>query len=94
MRCGHPRPGKSREVIAANRAEVKPVNVTGCSGNSVVGRRGAGKRGLAQGWIPLQKQDRRLLRLLESRPERTLFRVQEQPLLRTQARKPLRQQGR
>ena len=54
----------------------------------------AGKWGLAQGWLPLQKQDRRLLRLLERGPERRLFRVQGQTLLRTPAREPLRQQGR
>jgi len=60
------------------------------------GQRGRsdGKRGLAQGWIPLQKQDRPLLRLLEQGPERTLFRGLEQKLFRTQAREPLRQQGR
>jgi hypothetical protein len=53
-----------------------------------------GKRGLAQGWIPLQKQERRLLRVRERGPERTLFRGLELALLWTQARKPLRHQGR
>ena len=47
--------------------------------------RNDGKRGLAQGWIPLQKQDRRLLRLLEQGPERTLFRGLEQKLSRALA---------
>ncbi len=60
----------------------------------LVGRRGDGKRGLAQGWLPLQKQERRLLRARERGPERTLFRGREPTRLRTQARKPLRQQGR
>ena len=46
------------------------------------------------GWIPLQKQERRLLRLRERGPERTLFLGREQMLLRTQARKPVRRQGR
>ena len=56
--------------------------------------RTAEKEGLAQGWITLQEQERRLLRGRESGPERTLFRDREQTLLRTQAREPLRQQGR
>ncbi|HTW92210.1 MAG TPA: hypothetical protein VMH22_10930 [bacterium] len=60
----------------------------------VVERRGAGKMGLAQGWIPFQRQELRLLRVRERGPERTLFRGLELALLRTQARKPLRQQGR
>jgi len=55
---------------------------------------GAGKRGLAQGWIPLQKQERRLLRVRERGPERRLFRVKGQTLLRAPVREPLRQQGR
>ena len=60
------------------------------------GQRGRsdGKRGLAQGWTPLQKQERRLLRLRESGPERTLFRVRGPTLLRAQAREPLQKQGR
>ncbi|HTW92378.1 MAG TPA: hypothetical protein VMH22_11795 [bacterium] len=52
------------------------------------------RRGLAQAWVPLQKQERRPLRLRERGPERTLFRCLEQMLLRAQAREPLRQQGR
>ena len=56
--------------------------------------RSDGKRGLAQGWIPLREQERRLLRLLEQGPERTLFRGRRQTLFRTQAREPLRQQER
>ena len=47
-----------------------------------------------QGWIPLQKQERRLLRLLECGPERALFRGLEPTLLRALAREPLRQQDR
>jgi hypothetical protein len=42
----------------------------------------------------LQKQYRRLLRLLERRPKWTLFRGREQMLLRAQAQEPFRQQGR
>gem|GEM_PF-4413145 len=40
------------------------------------GQRGRsdGKRGPAQGWIPLREQERRLLRVLKRGPERTLFR--------------------
>jgi len=53
-----------------------------------------GKKGLAQGRIPLQKQERRLLRLLEQGPERRLFQDQGQTLLWAPAREPLRQQGR
>jgi hypothetical protein len=87
-------PSNHVEVIAANLTEVKPVRVTWCSGNLVDGRRGTEKRDLAQGWLPLRKQVRRLLRLLERRPERTLFRGRGQMLLRAQAREPLRQQGR
>ena len=68
--------------------------MTLASGEVVVGRRGTEKRDLAQGWIPLQKQDRWLLRLLERGPERTLFRGREMALLRTLAREPVRQQGR
>jgi hypothetical protein len=52
--------------------------------------RSDGKRGLAQGWISLREQERRLLRLLERGLERTLFRGLEQMLLRTLAREPLR----
>ena len=48
----------------------------------------AGKAGQVQNCGPVRKQERRLLRLLERRPERTLFRDQEQPLLQTQARRP------
>ena len=44
--------------------------------------------------MPLRKQERRLLWLLERGPERRLFRVQGRTLLRKQARKPLRQQER
>jgi hypothetical protein len=44
--------------------------------------------------MPLRKQERRLLRLLERGPERRLFRVQGQTLSRAPAREPLRQQGR
>ena len=47
-----------------------------------------------QGWILQQKQERRLLRVRESGPGRRAFRVQEQTLLRAQARKPLRHQDR
>ena len=54
----------------------------------------AGKRGLAPGWMLLQKQERRLLQVLEREPERTLFRVQGQTLLRTLAREPARRQER
>jgi hypothetical protein len=61
---------------------------------SLPARRGGGKRGLALGWVPLRKQERRLLRLLEQGPERTLFRGLDQTLLRAQAQEPLRQQGR
>jgi len=53
-----------------------------------------GKMGLARGWMLLQKQGRLLLRARERGPDRTLFRVREQPPLRTQARNPLRRQGR
>ena len=60
----------------------------------MVERRGDEKRDPAQGWLPLRKQERRLLRLLEQGPERRLFRVQGETLLRAQAREPLRQQGR
>ena len=56
--------------------------------------RSDGKKDLAQGWMPLQKQERRLLRLLERGPERTLFRGLEQTLLRALAQESLRQQGR
>jgi hypothetical protein len=77
-----------------NQAKVKPVTVAWYSGNSVVGRRGAGKRGLAQGWLPLQKRERRLLRSLERGPEQTLFRGLEESLLRVLAREPVRRQGR
>jgi hypothetical protein len=59
-----------------------------------IGWRCAGKRGLAQGWMLLQKQERRLLRLQERGPKRTLLRIQEQPLSRTQARQPLRYEDR
>ena len=54
--------------------------------------RSDGKRGLAQGWTPLQEQERRLLRVLECGPERTLFRGLELTLLRALARNPLRHQ--
>jgi hypothetical protein len=54
----------------------------------------AGRTGQARDCRLLQKQERRLLRLLEQGPERRLFRVQGQTLLRAPARKPLRQQGR
>jgi hypothetical protein len=89
-----PGSGPSVGSYSGNQAKVKPVTVAWYSGNSVVGRRGAGKRGLAQGRIPLREQERRLLRLLEQGPERTLFRGLEQTLLRAQARELLRQQGR
>jgi hypothetical protein len=42
----------------------------------------------------LQKQERRLLRVRESGPERTALRVHEPTLLRAQARKPVRRQER
>jgi hypothetical protein len=70
------------------------------SSQSAVGSEGQevgrsdGKRGLVRGWIPVQQQERRLLRLPEQGPERTLLRGLELALLRAQARKPLRQQGR
>jgi hypothetical protein len=60
----------------------------------MVGRRGDEKRDLAQDWMPVQKQEWRLLRMLGPGPKRTQFRVQDQTLLRTQARAPLRQQKR
>jgi len=70
------------------------MRVTTCSSDLAVEGRAAGKAGQVQNSGPLQKQERRLLRLLEQGPERTLFRGREQMLLRARARKPLRQQGR
>ena len=70
------------------------MKVTKRSRDPVVGRRGDEKKGLTQGWIPLQQRGRRLLRLLERGPERTQFRGREQTLLRTQAQEPLQKQGR
>jgi len=46
----------------------------------------AGKRGLAQGWIPLRKQERRLLRRLEQAP----LRRQERFPLKNPVRAPVR----
>jgi hypothetical protein len=57
-------------------------------------RRGDGKRDLERGWIPLQEQERRLLRLLEQGPERSLLLGRDWTLLRAQAQAPLRQQDR
>jgi len=70
------------------------VAVKGRRSSGLREKRGAGKRGLAQGWIPLRKQEWRLLRLLEQGPERTPFRVRGPTLLRAQERQPLRQQDR
>jgi len=42
----------------------------------------------------LRKQERRLLRVRDNGPERTLFRGREQMLLRAQAQRPLRMRGR
>ena len=52
--------------------------------------RSDGKRGLVQDWIPLRKQERRLVRVRERGPDRTLLRGLEQPPLRTQEQRPER----
>ena len=70
------------------------VGMLGVPGPESSQRGSDGKWGLAQGWIPLREQERRLLRVRERGPERTPFRGLEQMLFRTQAREPLRQQGR
>jgi hypothetical protein len=52
--------------------------------------RGVGERGLARGWIPLQKQYRRLLRARERGLEQRLFRGLSRVLERALLRWPLR----
>jgi hypothetical protein len=82
--------GKSQKAKPRTGAEVQRRQESGVK----PARQERWKEGGAQGWTPLRKQERRLLRLLEQGPERRLFRVQGQTLLRVPAREPLRQQGR
>ena len=77
----------------AQRGIVASCQSPGDSECQRVGR-GDDERGLAQDRMPLRKQARRLLRVRDSGPERTLFRGREQMLLRTQAQEPLQKQDR
>jgi hypothetical protein len=67
---------------SARTAKVKPVAVTWNSGNLVIARQRAGKRGLAQGWVSLQEQERRMVREEEPGLARVLLQEQERWPLR------------
>jgi hypothetical protein len=85
--------GQEAEAKSQNLRPERESNAEKRAESSQRGR-SDGKRELAQGWIPLREQKRRLLRVRKRGPKRTLFRGLEQTLLWVLAREPLQKQDR